>query len=60
MAHSLAIAKKKPLGYEHLIEAMEANEEFGKQSSGELFLHPKECLELHDTFKIYSFTDASR
>jgi len=32
MAHALAIAKKIPLGYENLIEAMEANEEFGKRS----------------------------
>ncbi len=45
MAHSLAIAKKKPLGYEHLIEAMEANEEFGKQSSGELFPHTTESFQ---------------
>jgi hypothetical protein len=39
MAHSLAIAKKKPLGYEHLTEAIEANEEFGKWYIRKLSAH---------------------
>lgn len=46
-----------PLGYEHLIEAMEANEEFGKRFLGELFPHPKQFLELHESFDTYDSTD---
>jgi hypothetical protein len=34
MAYALAIAKSAPLGYEHLIDAIEANEDFDDDFRG--------------------------